>query len=136
MVPAGGRYPNLWDQYDTTDSDSKTQAFSKFKDIKMTFNVPVQHDLKKFRRQLTALEIQVLPQKTVPTLNRVAEKATAKMLWATLVASELALQLIEFVVGSKQPTQQKGGKRGLVKAKVLARHVPTSTPSLLRARAA
>jgi hypothetical protein len=112
----------------------------------MTFDVSVQHDLRKLRRQLTALEIQVLPQTTIRTLNRVAEsakvasakhiapkmnsrqaavkrridtrKATAKMLWATLVASERALQLIEFVVGSKQPTQQKGGKRGLVKAKV------------------
>ncbi|NET71371.1 MAG: hypothetical protein F6K62_10700 [Sphaerospermopsis sp. SIO1G2] len=28
------------------------------------------------------------------------------------------MQLIEFVVGSKKPTQQPGGKRGLVRAKV------------------
>jgi hypothetical protein len=112
----------------------------------MAFNISIQHDLKKLKRGLTALELQALPQTTVRTLNRVAEsakvasakhiapkmnsrqaavkrrietrKATLKTLWATLVASERALQLIEFVVGSKKPTQQKGGKRGLVKAKV------------------
>lgn len=112
----------------------------------MSFDVTVQHDLKKLRRQLNALETKVAPQATVRTLNRVAEsakvasakhiapqmnsrqaavkrriftqKATFKRLWATLVAKDRALQLIEFVVGSKKPTQQPGGKRGLVKAKV------------------
>lgn len=112
----------------------------------MPFTISMYHDLKKLRRQLNTLEIKVTPQATVRTLNRVAEsakvasakhiapkinsrqaavkrrietrKSTLKMLWATLVASERALQLIEFVVGSKKPTQQKGGKRGLVKAKV------------------
>lgn len=91
------------------------------------------------------LETKVAPQATVRTLNRVAEiakvasakhiapqmnsrqaavkrrivtqKATFKRLWATLVARDRALQLIEFVVGSKKPTQQLGGKRGLVKVK-------------------
>ena len=112
----------------------------------MSFDVTVQHDLKKLRRQLSALETKVAPQATVRTLNRVAagakvasarhiapqmnsrqaaikrrivmQKATFKKLWATLVARDRALQLIEFVVGSKKPTQQVGGKRGLVKAKV------------------
>ncbi len=45
-------------------------------------------------------------------------KATHKTLWATLVARDRALQLIEFVIGSKKPTQQPGGKRGVVRAKV------------------
>lgn len=112
----------------------------------MSFDITIQHDLKKLRRQLNALETKVAPQATVRTLNRVAEsakvasakhiapqmnsrqaavkrrivtqKATFKRLWATLVARDRALQLIEFVVGSKKPTQQAGGKRGLVKAKV------------------
>ncbi len=112
----------------------------------MAFDVTVQHDLKKLKRQLNALETKVAPQATIRTLNRVAEsakvasarhiapqmnsrqaavkrrietqKATFKRLWATLVARDRALQLIEFVVGSKKPTQQPGGKRGLVKAKV------------------
>lgn len=112
----------------------------------MTFDITVQHDLKKLRRQLNTLETKVAPQATIRTLNRVAEsakvasakhiapqmnsrqaavkrrietqKATFKKLWATLVARDRALQLIEFVVGSKKPTQQAGGKRGLVKAKV------------------
>jgi hypothetical protein len=112
----------------------------------MTFDVTVQHDLKKLRRSLNALETKVAPQATVRTLNRVAEsakvasakhiapqlnsrqagvkrriqtqKATFKRLWATLVAKDRALQLIEFVIGSKKPTQQAGGKRGQVKVKV------------------
>ena len=112
----------------------------------MSFDVTVQHDLKKLRRSLNALETKVAPQATVRTLNRVAEsakvasarhiapkmnsrqagvkrriqtqKATFKRLWATLVARDRALQLIEFVVGSKKPTQQQGGKRGQVKVKV------------------
>ena len=112
----------------------------------MAFDVTVQHDLKKLRRGLNALETKVAPQATIRTLNRVAEsakvasarhiapqmnsrqaavkrrietrKATFKQLWATLVARDRALQLIEFVVGSKKPTQQPGGKRGLVRAKV------------------
>ena len=112
----------------------------------MAFDITIQHDLKKLSRSLSTLEKQVTPQATIRTLNRVAEsakvasarhiapqmnsrqagvkrrietqKATFKRLWATLVARDRALQLIEFVVGSKKPTQQKGGKRGLVKAKV------------------
>src|SRR5690606_37436091 len=43
--------------------------------------------------------------------------ASFKRLWATLVASDRPLHLIEFVVGSRKPTQQPGGKRGPVKAK-------------------
>lgn len=52
--------------------------------------------------------------------NRKAQvnKRVGKQLWSTLVARDRALQLIEFVVGSKKPTQQPGGKRGLVRAKV------------------
>ncbi len=111
----------------------------------MTFDITVQHDLKKLRRQLNVLEKQAVPKATVRTLNRVANstktasarhiapqigsrqaavkrrietrKSTFKRLWAVLVASERPLKLIEFVVGSKKPTQQPGGKRGLVKAK-------------------
>jgi len=41
--------------------------------IIMPFNISVQHDLKKLRRSLTALETQNLPQATVSTLNRLAE---------------------------------------------------------------
>jgi len=116
----------------------------------MTFDVTVQHDLKQLRRQLRGLEKQAAPQATVRTLNRVAEsakvastkniasqmgsrqagvkrriqtiKATHKQLWATLVAHGRQLQLIEFVVGSKKPTQQKGGKRGLVRTKVYGKN--------------
>ena len=112
----------------------------------MSFNVTVQHDLKKLMRSLNSLEREVAPQATVRTLNRVANsakvasakhiapkmnsrqaaikrrietrKATHKTLWATLVARDRALQLIEFVIGSKKPTQQPGGKRGVVRAKV------------------
>lgn len=95
------------------------------------------------------MELRVVPQATVTTLNRVAEsakvasvkhiapqlggrqaavkrriktqRATLQRLWATLVAQGRKLQLIEFVVGSKRPTQQKGGKRGLVKTKVFGK---------------
>jgi hypothetical protein len=112
----------------------------------MSFDITIQHDLKKLMQSLNTLESKVAPQATVRTLNRVAEsakvasakhiapkmnsrqaavkrrietrKATFKTLWATLVARDRALQLIEFVVGSKKPTQQVGGKRGLVRAKV------------------
>ncbi len=112
----------------------------------MAFDVSVTHDLHKLKQGLSALELKVMPQTIVRTLNRVAESAkvasakniapkmnsrqaaikrriatrnaTFKMLWATLVASERALPLIEFVVGSKKATQQPGGKRGLVRAKV------------------
>lgn len=115
----------------------------------MAFNISVKHDLKKLRRQLTAMELRVVPQATVTTLNRVAEsakvasvkhigpqlgsrqaavkrriktqRATAQRLWATLVAMGRKLQLIEFVVGSKRSTQQPGGKRGLVKTKVFGK---------------
>ena len=97
----------------------------------MTFDITIQHDLKKLMRSLNTLESKVAPQATVRTLNRVAEsakvasakhiapkmnsrqaavkrrietrKATFKTLWATLVARDRALQLIEFVVGSKKP---------------------------------
>jgi hypothetical protein len=115
----------------------------------MTFTISVKHDLKKFRKQMTVLEKQACLPATIRTLNRTAEsakvagsryvasqlgskqagvkrrietiRATQKRLWATLVAKGRPLQLIEFVVGSKQPTQQKGGKRGFVKTKVFGR---------------
>ena len=116
---------------------------------KVSFNITIQHDLKKLMRSLNALETKVAPQATVRTLNRVAEsakvasakhiapkmnnrqaavkrrialrKATFKTFWAKLVACDRALQLIEFVVGSKRPTQQMDGKRGLVRAKVYSK---------------
>ena len=115
----------------------------------MPFDISIEHDLKKLRRQLGALEVKAAPQATVRTLNRVAEsakvasaryiapqlgsrqagvkrrietrKATLQRLWATLVAHGRPLQLIEFVVGSKKPTQAKGGKRGLVRTKVFGK---------------
>lgn len=111
----------------------------------MTFDVSVERDLKSLKRGLTALEKDVVPQTTVRTLNRVADstatasarhiaplmgsrqagikrrienrRANFKRLWATLVASDRPLHLVEFVVGSRRPTQQPGGKRGPVKAK-------------------
>ncbi len=111
----------------------------------MAVDVSVESNLKMLKQNLRAMEKQVVPQSTVRTLNRVAEstksesakfiapqigsrqagvkrrietrQATFKRLWASLLASEKPLRLIEFVVGSKKPTQQKGGKRGLVKAK-------------------
>lgn len=111
----------------------------------MTMNVSIESDLKRLRRGLRDLEKQAVPKATVRTLNRVANstktasarhiapqigsrqaavkrrietrKSTFKRLWAVLVASDRPLKLIEFVVGSKKPTQQPGGKRGLVKAK-------------------
>lgn len=111
----------------------------------MSFDVSVERDLKQLRRGLRGLEKQALPKATVRTLNRVAGgaktasarvitpqmgsrqagvkrriktlRATPKRLWADLVANAKPLRLIEFVVGSKKPTQQKGGKRGPVKAK-------------------
>ncbi|PZP86524.1 MAG: hypothetical protein DI582_02730 [Azospirillum brasilense] len=111
----------------------------------MTFDVSVERNLKSLKRGLTALEKDVVPQTTVRTLNRVADstatasarhiapqmdsrmagvkrrieirRANFKRLWVTLVASDRPLRLIEFVVGSRKPTQQVGGKRGLVKAK-------------------
>lgn len=115
----------------------------------MSFDVTIQHDLKKLRRSLTALEVKAAPQATVKTINRVAasakvasakhiapqlgsrqagvkrriaiRRASFKMMWATLVASGRQLQLIEYVVGSKKPTQQAGGKRGPVKTKVFGK---------------
>lgn len=112
----------------------------------MAFDITISSDLKKLRRGLNLAETKVAPQATIRTLNRVAEsakvasarhiapqmnsrqaavkrrietrKATFKQLWATLVARDRALQLIEFMVGSKKPTQQPGGKRGRVAAKV------------------
>ena len=111
----------------------------------MPVDISVERDLKSLRRGLRALEKEVVPQATVRTLNRVAEsaktvsarhiapqmgsrqagikrrietrRASVRRLWATLVASDRPLHLIEFVVGSKKPTQQPGGKRGQVKAK-------------------
>ena len=111
----------------------------------MTFDLSVESDIKSLRRGLHALERQVVPEATVRTLNRVADsakvasashiapqmgsrqagikrrietrRASFKRLWATLVASDRPLHLIEFVVGSRKPTQQPGGKRGPVKAK-------------------
>lgn len=111
----------------------------------MTFDLSVESDIKSLRRGLHALERQVVPEATVRTLNRVADsakvasashiapqmgsrqagikrrietrRASFKRLWATLVASDRPLHLIEFVVGSRKPTQQAGGKRGPVKAK-------------------
>jgi len=111
----------------------------------MPFDLSIERDLKSLRRGLRALEKEVVPQATVRTLNRVAEsakvasarhiapqmgsrqagikrrietrRASVRRLWATLVASDRPLHLIEFVVGSRKPTQQPGGKRGQVKAK-------------------
>lgn len=111
----------------------------------MPFDLSVERDLKSLRRGLRALEKEVVPQATVRTLNRVAEsaktasarhiapqmgsrqagikrrietrRASVRRLWATLVANDRPLHLIEFVVGSRKPTQQPGGKRGQVKAK-------------------
>lgn len=111
----------------------------------MPVDISVERDLKSLRRGLRALEKEVVPQATVRTLNRVAEsaktasarhiapqmgsrqagikrrietrRASVRRLWAALVASDRPLHLIEFVVGSKKPTQQPGGKRGQVKAK-------------------
>lgn len=111
----------------------------------MTFDLSVESDIKSLRRGLHALERQVVPEATVRTLNRVADsakvasashiapqmgsrqagikrrietrRASVRRLWATLVASDRPLHLIEFVVGSRKPTQQPGGKRGQVKAK-------------------
>ncbi len=111
----------------------------------MPVDISIERDLKSLRRGLRALEKEVVPQATVRTLNRVAEsaktasarhiapqmgsrqagikrrietrRASVRRLWATLVASDRPLHLIEFVVGSKKPTQQPGGKRGQVKAK-------------------
>lgn len=112
----------------------------------MAFDITIENDLKQLKRGLTALETKVAPKATLRTLNRVAEsakvasarhiapqmnsrqaaikrrietrKATFKKLWVTLIARDRALPLIEFVVGSKKPTQQAGGKRGVVRAKV------------------
>lgn len=111
----------------------------------MTFDVSIEGDLKSLRRGLRGLEKQAVPKATVRTLNRVAnsakaasarhiapqmgsrqagvkrrirtDRATYKQLWVDLIAKAKPLPLIEFVIGSKKPTQQPGGKRGLVKAK-------------------
>lgn len=115
----------------------------------MTFDINIQHDLKKLQRDLNALEYKAAPRATVRTINTLAEraktvsakhiagelgsrqagvkrriitrKANFKQLWATLVAHGRSLQLIEFVVGSKKPTQQAGGKRGPVRTKVMGK---------------
>lgn len=129
----------------------------------MPVDISVESDLKALRRGLSSLEKQAVPQATVRTLNWVAEstksastrhiapqiggrqaavkrsietrKFTVRRLWAELAASERPLRLIEFVVGSKKPTQQPGGKRGLVKVKRHgARRKPIAAPSSRRAR--
>ncbi len=112
----------------------------------MTLDINIQHDLKKLQRDLTTLEKRAVPQASVRMLNRLSNsaktasakhiagelgshqagvkrrittrKATFKQLWSTLVAHGRGLQMIEFVVGSKRPTQQAGGKRGLVRTKI------------------
>ena len=124
----------------------------------MSVDLSVESDLKSLRRGLSALEKQAVPQATVRTLNRMAESAkvssarhiapqmggrlaavkrrietrpsTFRRLWAALVASERPLHLIEFVVGSKKPTQQPGGKRGLVKAKAWGKKVAETTKAV------
>jgi len=91
----------------------------------MSFDITIQHDLKKLQRSLSVLEHRVAPQATVRTLNRIAEsakvasvkhiapqlgsrqagvkrriktnKATFNQLWATLTANGRALQLIELI---------------------------------------
>jgi len=112
----------------------------------MTLDISIQQDLQKLQRDLSVLEHRAAPKATVRTLNTLAErsktasskniskdlgsrqagvkrrittrKATFKQLWATLVAHGRGLQMIEFVVGSKKPTQQAGGKRGLVRTNI------------------
>lgn len=111
----------------------------------MTVDFSIEREVKSLRRGLRGLEKHAVPQATVRTLNRIAEstktasarhiapqmgsrqagvkrrietrKSALGRLWATLVASDHPLRLIEFVVGSKKPTQQPGGKRGPVKTK-------------------
>lgn len=115
----------------------------------MTFDINIQHDLKDLKRKMTALEQQVYPQAVVRTINRTAQstkvasakhiapqmnstqsgvkrridiiRANSKRLWATLTAKGKDIPLIEFVIGGKKPTQQQGGKRGVVKAKVFGK---------------
>ncbi len=115
----------------------------------MTLDINIQHDLKKLQRNLTTLEKRAVPQASVRMLNRLSNsaktasakhiakelgsrqagvkrrittrKASFKRLWATLVAHGRGLQLIEFVVGSKKPTQQAGGKRVLVRSKIFGK---------------
>lgn len=112
----------------------------------MSFDVTIQHDLKKLQRDLNALETKATPQATIRTLNKLADSAKVasakhiapqigstqsgvkrrikrvsargKRLWATLVARGKDIPLIEFVVGSKKVTQQKGGKLPRVRVKV------------------
>ena len=112
----------------------------------MSFDISVTGDVRKLRRDLTGLQYQAVPKVTARSLNRTANsaktasvkhiaplmnsrqaavrrriethKANARQLWAVLVARGRSLQLIDFVVGSKKPTQQPGGKRGVVRAKV------------------
>lgn len=112
----------------------------------MSFDISVTGDLRRLRRDFGTLQHNVMPQVTARSLNRTAEsaktasvkhiaplmnsrqsaikrriltqKAHPKQLWALLIAQGRSIQLIEFVVGSKQPTQQQGGKRGVVRARV------------------
>ena len=107
--------------------------------------ITVEKDIRRLRRDLNTLEKRIVPKATSRTLNRVSSsaktassrhispqigsrlsgvkrridivKASVRRLWADMVAHGRPLPLIEFVIGSKKPTQQKGGKRGLVKAK-------------------
>jgi hypothetical protein len=90
----------------------------------MSFNISIESDLRNFQKQLNALEQQAFPKAVVRTLNRVAssakvasakhiapmmnakqadikrrmieEKAYAKKLWASIIASGSALKLIAF----------------------------------------
>lgn len=115
----------------------------------MALDINIQHDLKKMKRDLNALEYKSMPRATVRTINVLAKKvkvasskniagelgsrqagvkrrinihkASFKRLWATLVAHGRSLQLIEFVVGSKKATQQAGGKRGPVRTKIFGK---------------
>ena len=115
----------------------------------MSIDITIQGDLKKLNRSLKDLQHDTYPKVAARTLNRVAEsakiagakhiasqiqsrqasvkrrietrKSSYKKLWAELVAHGRPLQLIEFVVGSKKPTQQPGGKRRVVKTKVFGK---------------
>lgn len=112
----------------------------------MSFDISVTGDVKKLRRDLSNMQHHAVPRVTARSLNRTANsaktasvkhisplmnsrqaavkrrilthKAYPKQLWAMLVAHGRNLPLIDFVVGSKKPTQQQGGKRGVVRAKV------------------
>lgn len=113
--------------------------------IRAMTSISIKRDVRSLKRGLNRLEREAFPQATVRTLNRLAgstktasarhiapqigsrqsgvkkriqtRRANKRRLWATLVAEGKPLRLIEFVIGSKKATQQKGGKRGAVRAK-------------------